>query len=82
MGLAVWRVTDRKGTRVAVCAVAALWALAVGGTRVYLGVHWPTDVFAGWLLAGSLTCAALSWPRTGVLLSGGARPLPDSGPGA
>lgn len=61
--LAVRRVTDRPGPRAAWCTVAVLWAVGVGGTRVYLGVHWPTDVLAGWLLAGALTCAALARPR-------------------
>lgn len=79
--LAVRRGTDQKGRRVGVCAAAVLWALAVGGTRVYLGVHWPTDVLAGWLLAGSLTCAVLSWPRTRARLGGGAPLLPIPGPG-
>jgi undecaprenyl-diphosphatase len=37
-----------------VLAVAVLLTGMIGATRVYLGVHYPTDVLAGW-------CAGLVW---------------------
>jgi len=35
--------------RRAVWAGAGVYAAAVGWSRVWLGVHWPTDVIGGWL---------------------------------
>ena len=32
---------------------AILWSLLISYTRIYLGVHYPGDIFAGWI-AGSL----------------------------
>jgi undecaprenyl-diphosphatase len=53
------RVRSRRG-RIAVWATAAAVAVLVGGSRVWLGVHWPSDVLSGWLLGASWVALVVS----------------------
>ncbi|MFD7317864.1 phosphatase PAP2 family protein [Streptomyces sp. NPDC059883] len=42
-----------KWLRGALIALLVCWAVAVGLSRIYLGVHWATDVVGGWLYAAA-----------------------------
>lgn len=40
-------------------SVCVVWAGAVGMSRIYLGMHWPSDVVGGWLLTATWTLAGV-----------------------
>lgn len=50
---------ETRKARAYVISVAVLMAMMVGISRVYLGVHWPSDVAAGWALGAAW--ASFSW---------------------
>ena len=52
------QVTPDRIARRYLLAVAVLLVGAIGCSRVYLGVHWPSDVLAGWSFG---TLWALGW---------------------
>ena len=48
LGALLARSESRKRLKAYFMFVAIVLTFAVGVTRVYLGVHWPTDVLGGW----------------------------------
>jgi undecaprenyl-diphosphatase len=59
LGALLMRVAERRLVKFYCMFVAMLATVLVGATRVYLGVHYPTDVLAGWLIG--LSWALFCW---------------------
>jgi undecaprenyl-diphosphatase len=58
LAIVIARGQERRRVKAYVIGIAAILTLAVGISRVYLGVHWPTDVLAGWALGSGWAIGA------------------------
>jgi undecaprenyl-diphosphatase len=59
LGALLARLQPRRRLKIYLMAVAVLLTLMIGLSRLYLGVHWPSDVLAGWTLGACW--ALLCW---------------------
>lgn len=63
LGVLLARVQPNRALKAYLMFLAMLLTLIVGLSRIYLGVHWPTDVLAGWTVGAvwALICWLIAY---------------------
>lgn len=59
LGALAARIVPERAARAYILGLAMVTTLAVGISRIYLGVHWPSDVLGGWCVGA--VWAMLCW---------------------
>ncbi|PZR33384.1 phosphatase PAP2 family protein [Caulobacter segnis] len=57
LGVLAARFSERRRVKALAIGAAVLLSLLVGASRIYLGVHWASDVLAGWCVGGAWAMA-------------------------
>ena len=63
LGAILMRVSNTPSTKLYCIGIAVLLTMLVGVSRVYLGVHYPTDVAAGLVLGWGWALLVFHWAR-------------------
>ena len=75
IALAFAAMSPRHGVRIAIVGAAAVLSMTIAFSRVWLGVHFPSDVIAGWLGGAGwalMAAALLDRPAKAVAVQAGA----------
>ena len=83
IALALAALSARRGVRWSLIAGAAALTALIALSRVWLGVHYPSDVLAGWLggMAWALTASALLYRPAKSIADAAAPQLEAATPG-
>lgn len=65
-----------RGARLFILGLAAVLVVLIGLSRLYLGVHWPSDVLGGWCLGSAWALAV--WTVSQRFRGDTARPAPPA----
>lgn len=83
LGALLARVHGRRRVKAYVMGIAVMLTLAIGTSRIYLGVHWPSDVLGGWCLgaAWALLCGQVGlWLQRRGRIETPSAPAPEQDP--